>query len=50
MENLTSDKPVKLDQVDPTETQKVIAELIAAEPNLDPMFKFGVLESLEGRR
>jgi len=50
MENLTSEKPIKLNEVNTDETYKAIAELIAAEPNLDPMFKFGVLESLEGRR
>lgn len=45
MENQTP----KLAEVDTTKTQEAMKELMAAEPNLDEVFKASVLEALERR-
>lgn len=43
-------KPPKLDQVDTSETERIMAELIREEKNICVVFKESFLDAMEGRR
>ena len=47
------ERPIKVEELDTTETEKVIAELITEDPSIATHFKasfFEKLEALNGRR